>query len=148
MLGTLYAVDDAFTILGIAVLLVLVSALEKLHARPFLATWTGRTLAWLLGAKRAGSLYEVGVLPAFGFVAAGQTWGETVLVVRGHASPRLLAHEACLVRQYRRLTSLGFWLLYAAQWCRGMLVHGDLYRAYWEIPLEAEAREAASRETG
>lgn len=161
--------------LSVVTLFVLATWLERLHARPFVASLWGHLLARSLGATCLGAsldavrrsaspplsadaysdnalydyvLYEVSALPAVGFRAAGQTWGEVVLVVHGHASLRLLAHEACHVAQYRRLTSLGFWGLYLTQWLGGLVRRRDLFAAYWEIGLEAEARGAAEVHTG
>ncbi len=126
-------------------LFVLASTLEHL-TRPFLATLTGRTFAYLLNARPlTPHLYEVGALPAFGFRATAQTWGETVLVVRGYQTPRLLAHEAVHVAQFRRYTSLGFWLLYLGQWVYGLFRTRSLYRAYFEMGLEREARRESVR---
>lgn len=131
-----------------ALLLVLVAAgLERLTRRPFLATRCGVLLALLLGGERLeGNLYRAPRLPAVGFRAAAQTWGETVLVTPGvlerPGASRLLEHEACHVAQYRRLTSFGFWLLYAAQWVRGLVRTRNAYGAYQDIPLEREARAA------
>lgn len=77
-----------------------------------------------------------------------QTWGETVLVtesVLARDPARTFAHEACHVAQYRRLTSFGFLLLYLAGWLRGLLRTRNAFRAYWDIPLEDEARRAETR---
>lgn len=129
-------------------LLKLTVGLEAVTKRPFLATLWGRGLAHLLGGRRvAEHLYRVRSLPAVGFQAAAQTWGETVLAIpellSGPHAARTLAHEAVHVAQYRKLTSFGFWLLYLLQWLRGLLRYRDAFRAYWEIPLEQEARRAA-----
>lgn len=130
-------------------LLAVAVVLERLTRRPFLATLWGALLAFCLGGRRLQEhLYVVPRLPAVGFRAAAQTWGETVLVTkdllnRPHA--RTLAHEACHVVQYRRLTSFGFWLLYLWQWLRGLIATRSAFRAYWEIPLEREARRAEVR---
>lgn len=130
-------------------LFALAATLERLTRRPSLATRWGALLAVCLGGRRLQNhLYVVPRLPAVGFRAAAQTWGETVLVTkdlleRDHA--RTLAHEACHVAQYRRLTSLGFLLLYLAQWLRGLVTTRNAFRAYWEIPLEHEARRAETR---
>jgi hypothetical protein len=91
-------------------------------------------------------LYEVSWLPGIGFIPSGQTWGETVLVLKGRYHPRLEAHEACHVEQFRRLTSLGFLSLYAWQWLMGLLKYRDLYQAYWTMPLEVEARAAVDED--
>mgnify|MGYP002779069117 CR=1 FL=1 len=129
-----------------ALLLILVATgLERLTRRPFLATRFGALFALALGGERLGAhLYRVPDVPAVGFRAAAQTWGETVLVTE-HAlnrasTTRLLAHEACHVRQYRRLTSFGFWLLYVVQWVRGLVGTRNAFQAYLDIPLEREAR--------
>ena len=94
-------------------------------------------------------LYEVPSLPAFGFRAAAQTWGETVLVTSELlAQPQYaatLAHEACHVTQYRRYTSFGFWLRYFGEWLWGLARTRDLFRAYFEISLEQEARAAQTQ---
>ena len=124
-------------------LFVLASGLERLTSRPFLATLTGRVFADLLQAKPKGRIYEVDALPALGFKAVAQTWGETILVVRGYRTPRLLAHEAVHTEQFRRYTSLGFWFLYLAQWVYGLFRTRNLYRAYAEMGLEREARQAS-----
>lgn len=133
-------------------LLALATLLEGLTQRPFLATRAGALFALLLRGRRLGAnLFEVPQLPAVGFRAAAQTWGETVLVtpgiLAGERGRQLMAHEACHVAQYRRLTSLGFWLLYLGGWLRGLIVTGNAFRAYWEMPLEREARQAAADRT-
>lgn len=129
------------------VLVLLAVSLESLTQRPFLATRFGVLFAFLLKGRRLDvHLYEVSVLPALGFRASAQTWGETVLV-----TPELLkhpkcagtmAHEACHVAQYRRYTSFGFWLLYLWEWFLGLVRTRDLFRAYFEMGLEREARAA------
>lgn len=129
-------------------LLVLAVTLEGLTQRPFLATRWGVLLAFLQGGKRLDiNLYEVTRLPAVGFQAAAQTWGETVLVREGllgrKDAKRTLAHEAYHVAQYRRLTSLGFLLVYFWGWLKGLVVTRNAFEAYLRIPLEAEARRAA-----
>ena len=121
--------------------------LELLTRRPFLATRFGVLFGLLLGGKRLKSdLYEVPRLPAVGFQAAAQTWGETVLVtpesMKTSYTPKLLEHEACHVRQYRRLTSFGFWLVYVFQWLSGLFRTRNAFQAYLDIPLELEARAA------
>ncbi len=128
-------------------LLILTVGLELLTQRPFLATRFGVLFGLFLGGRRLDvQLYEVPVLPAFGFRASAQTWGETVLV-----TPELLrhpqftvtvAHEACHVTQYRRYTSLGFWLRYLGEWLLGLARTRNFFRAYYEISLEQEARAA------
>ena len=125
--------------------------LERLTQRPFLATRFGVLFGLALKGKRLDAhFYEVPRLPAIGFRAAAQTWGETVLVtpesMRTSYTSKLLAHEACHVRQYRRLTSFGFWLVYVAQWLRGLFRTRNAFQAYLDIPLELEAR-AAERST-
>lgn len=135
--------------LSVCLLLVLAAVLEGLTQRPFLTTRVGTLLAVSLRGERLGAnLFVVPRLPAVGFQAAAQTWGETVLVTPGvlrgdHA--RTLAHEACHVAQYRRLTSFGFLLLYLGQWLRGFAVTRDAFGAYWTMPLELEARNAAEK---
>ena len=93
-------------------------------------------------------LVEVGWLPGVGFIPSGQTWGETILVLKGRHAQRLEAHEACHVEQFRRLTSLGFLGRYTLQWLTGLFRYRNLYQAYWKIPLEVEARAAAERVSG
>lgn len=137
-------------LLSLITLLALGAGLEALHGRPFLASSWGHLLGWGLRGRRLPtapplSLYEVRWLPAVGFVAAAQSWGEVVLVKPGFASPQLLAHEARHAAQYRRYTSVGFWLLYLGGWLGGLARYRDPFRAYWEIPLEREARRAAKR---
>ena len=135
--------------IGWVLLFALASALEHLSSRPFIATLAGRTLAYLLNARPlAPHLYEVDALPAFGFSAVAQTWGETILVVRGHQTPHLLAHEAVHTEQFRRTTSLGFWLLYLWQWLVGLVRTRNLYKAYREMGLEREARRESVRYLG
>ncbi len=125
-------------------LFALVSGLEHL-TRPFLATLTGRAFAHLLHARVVSPhVYEVDALPALGFKATAQTWGETILVVKGHQTPRLLAHEAVHTEQFRRYTSLGFWFLYLGQWLVGLVKTRNFHRAYLEIGLEREARRKSS----
>lgn len=131
------------------VLLLFLTAvgLEFLTRRPFLATRFGVLFGLLLGGRRLNAdLYEVPRLPAVGFRAAAQTWGETVLVtpesLETSYTPRLLEHEACHVAQYRRLTSFGFWLVYVLQWLRGLFRTRNAFQAYLDIPLELEARAA------
>ena len=133
------------------VILVMVAVgLEALTQRPFLATCLGVLFGLGWGGKRlAEHRYEVPVLPAFGFRAAAQTWGETVLVTpellaQPHCAATL-AHEACHVAQYRRLTSFGFWLRYLGEWLWGLVRTSDLFRAYSEISLEKEARAAQAQ---
>lgn len=130
-------------------LLALAVFLERLTQRPFVATHWGALLAFSLRGRRLGAhLFEVPWLPAVGFRAAAQTWGETVLVTKSVLvgdSARTLAHEACHVAQYCRLTSFGFLLLYLAQWLWGLLQTRNAFRAYWEMPLEHEARRAEAR---
>ncbi|ADI13927.1 hypothetical protein [Truepera radiovictrix] len=138
----------------------LACGLERLHGRPFVASLMGHLVARTLGGRRlAGAaegetLYEVAWLPAVGFRAAAQTWGEVVLVTpeayrvtsgERRVSPDLLAHERCHVAQFRRLTSFGFWVRYAAAWAWGLLRYRDPFRAYWDLALEREARAAAAR---
>ena len=123
---------------------------ERLTRRPFLASLTGRTLGFFLGARLIAeekdyTLLEVSRLPAIGFRAVAQTWGEVVLVVRGYRTARLEAHEEAHVAQYRRYTSLGFWLLYVWQWLRGLVTHRDFFKAYRAIGLEEEARAYEAR---
>ena len=93
-------------------------------------------------------LYEVPALPAFGFRASAQTWGETVLVtpelLRHPKFTATMAHEKCHVAQYRRYTSFGFWLLYGWEWLLGLVRTRDLFLAYYDISLEKEARAAQS----
>lgn len=131
-----------------ALLLLLVAAgLEALTQRPFLATYFGALFGLVLGGRRLGAhLYSVPRLPAVGFRAAAQTWGETVLVTPEALgtpyTPRLLAHERCHVLQYQRLTSFGFWLVYVLGWFRGLLGTRNAFQAYLDIPLEVEARAA------
>ena len=126
-------------------LVVVAVGLEALTQRPFLATRLGVLFGLSWGGKRlAEHRYEVPVLPAFGFRAAAQTWGETVLVTPELlAHPQCaatLAHEACHVAQYRRCTSFGFWLRYLGEWLWGLARTRDLFRAYYDIGLEREAR--------
>ena len=133
-----------------AVLFVLAVGLEALTQRPFLATRFGATFGLFLGGRRLGvHLYEVPVLPAFGFRAAAQTWGETVLVtpelVRHSQYAVTMAHEACHVAQYRRYTSFGFWLLYLWEWFVGLVRTQNFFRAYYDISLEKEARAAENQ---
>ena len=121
--------------------------LELLTRRPFLATRFGVLFGLVLNGKRLeADLYEVPWLPAVGFRAAAQTWGETVLVtpesMKTSYTPKLLEHEACHVRQYRHLTSFGFWLVYVAQWLNGLFRTRNAFQAYLDIPLELEARAA------
>ena len=130
-------------------LFVVAVGLEALTQRPFLATRFGVLFAFCLkGQPLDAQLYEVTALPAFGFRAAAQTWGETVLVTPELlAHPQCaatLAHEACHVAQYRRCTSFGFWLRYFGEWLWGLVRTRDLFRAYFEISLEREARAALS----
>lgn len=137
-----------WTWLLVFLLLLLAAALERLTQRPFLATRAGEVLARLLRGRRSGAhLFVVPGLPAVGFRAVAQTWGETVLVVPElmvhERRAQTLAHEACHVAQYRRLGSFGFWGLYLAGWLRGLVVTRSALRAYWELPLEREARRAA-----
>lgn len=141
----------------VLLLLLVAGALELVTARPFLATRAGVLLGLALGGARLkAGLLEVPRLPAVGFRAAAQTWGETVLLdvsltapeLRGH--PRLeglMAHEACHVGQYRRLGSLGFWVRYLGEWVWGLVRTRDPFRAYWEMPLEQEARRAEAAAT-
>ena len=143
----------------VLVAVTLLVGLERFTRRPFLATLSGFALAHFLRATPLPHedlphenlphedyrLFEVYALPAIGFRAVGQTWGEVVLVLKGRATPDLLAHEACHVSQFRRLTSLGLWGRYALEWMYGLLKHRDLYRAYAGISLEVEARHAAVR---
>lgn len=130
-------------------LFVLATLLERLTRRPFLATLWGALLARALRGRRLDAhLFVVSGLPAVGFRAAAQTWGETVLVTEGVLArdpARTLAHEACHVAQYRRLTTFGFLLLYFAGWLRGLLLTRNAFRAYWNISLEDEARRAETR---
>ena len=133
--------------LALGFLLLLATFYEHLTRRPFLASLTGRSLGFFLGARfiaeeNSYTLLEVSRLPALGFRAAAQTWGEVVLVVKGCHTARLGAHEAAHVAQYRRYTSVGFWLLYVWQWLGGLAAHRDLFKAYWETGLEREARAA------
>ena len=121
--------------------------LESLTRRPFLATYFGVIFGLILGGRRLKvDLYEVPQLPAVGFRAAAQTWGETVLVtpeaMKTSYTPKLLEHEACHVTQYRRLTSFGFWLVYVFQWLSGLFRTRNAFQAYLDIPLELEARAA------
>ena len=137
--------------LWVVLLLLTGAGLERLTRRPFLATRFGVLLAFFLGGGRLdGNLYGAPRLPAVGFRAAAQTWGETVLVTPGvlehPGASRLLGHEACHVAQYRRLTSFGFWFLYGCQWLAGLFRTRNPLQAYLDIPLEVEAR-AAERAT-
>ncbi len=126
--------------------MLLATTLERLSERPFLSTRWGVLLVFAVRGRRLdANLFLVSRLPAVGFRAAAQTWGETVLItesVLGGGPARTLAHEACHVAQYRRLTSFGFLLLYLAQWVWGLLLTRNAFRAYWEISLEQEARRA------
>ena len=136
--------------LALGFLLLLATFYEHLTRRPFLASLTGRALGFFLGARpletsEPYTLLEVSRLPALGFRAAAQTWGEVVLVVKGCCTARLGAHEAAHVAQYRRYTSFGFWLLYVWQWLGGLITHRDLFKAYWGMGLEAEARACEAR---
>ena len=131
----------------IALLLLAAVGLEAATTRPFLATRFGVLFGLLLGGRRLDQhLYRVPRLPAVGFRAAAQTWGETVLVTPESLdtsyTPKLLAHEACHVAQYRRLTSFGFWLVYVFGWLRGLFKTRNAFQAYLDIPLELEARAA------
>jgi hypothetical protein len=145
--------------LYLAALLVLTCGLERLHGRPFIASFVGHLVARVLGGCRVAdtaggneTFYEVVRLPAVGFRAAAQTWGEVVLVTPeayrfgARLPPDLLAHERCHVAQYRRLTSFGFWGLYLAAWLGGLLRYRDPFRAYWAVALERKARAAGSPE--
>jgi hypothetical protein len=133
-------------------LLLVATALEFITERPFLATRAGALFGLALGGARLEpNLLKVPRLPAVGFRAAAQTWGETVLLEASLSTPELqdhprmsglLAHEACHVAQYRRLGSLGFWARYLAEWVWGLARTHDPFRAYWEMPLEREARRA------
>lgn len=136
----------------VLLLLLVATALELVTARPFLATRAGALFGLALGGARLEpQRFGVPHLPAVGFRAAAQTWGETVLLdasltgaeLQGHPRLRgLLAHEACHVAQYRRLSSLGFWACYLGEWLWGLARTRDPFRAYWEMPLEREARRA------
>ena len=135
---------------GALALVLLATFYERLTRRPFLASLTGHSLGFFLGARALETsepytLLEVSHLPALGFRAAAQTWGEVVLVVKGYHTARLGAHEAAHVAQYRRYTSVGFWLLYVWQWLEGLAAHRDLFKAYWETGLEREARACEAR---
>lgn len=131
-------------------LLLVATALELVTERPFLATRAGALFGLALGGARLGpQRFRVPRLPAVGFRAAAQTWGETVLIDVSLTAPELqdhprmaglLAHEACHVAQYRRLSSLGFWTRYLGEWVWGLARTRDPFRAYWEMPLEREAR--------
>lgn len=128
-------------------LLLTAVGLELLTQRPFLATRFGVLFGLVLSGRRLeADLYEVPRLPAVGFRAAAQTWGETVLVtpeaMKTSYTPKLLEHEACHVAQYRRLTSFGFWLVYVFGWLRGLMRTRNAFQAYLDIPLELEARAA------
>ena len=130
-------------------LFVLAIGLEALTQSPFLATRFGVLLAFFLrGRSLEDHLYEVSALPAFGFRAAAQTWGETILVIpellRHSQFTVTMAHEKCHVAQYRRYTSFGFWLLYGWEWLLGLARTRDLFLAYYDISLEKEARAAQS----
>ncbi len=133
-------------------LFLLAIFLEYEAKRPFLASYWGKCMARLLqGCALGENLWEVPELPAVGFRAAAQTWGETVLIVPNLLqSPEvtsILTHEQRHVEQYCRLTSLGFWGLYLLQWLGGLLRYRNAFRAYWNMPLEAEARAAAQGAT-
>lgn len=133
--------------LWVVLLFLTAAGLERLTERPFLATRFGVLFGLSLNGKRSDAhLYEVPRLPAVGFRAAAQTWGETVLVTPESLgksyTPKLLAHEACHVAQYRRLTSFGFWTVYVAQWLGGLFRTRNAFQAYVDIPLELEARAA------
>ena len=135
--------------LGGALLVLSATLYERLTRRPFLASLTGHTLGYFLGVrfitKNDYTLLETSRLPAIGFRAVAQTWGEVVLVVKGSRTTRIEAHESAHVAQYRRYTSLGFWLLYVFQWLRGLVMHRDLFKAYRAIGLEEEARAYEAR---
>lgn len=76
------------------------------------------------------------------------TLGHVVFVRRGYEhDPVLLAHEAVHVRQWHELGRWRFLRAYLGAYWRGRrsgLGHRD---AYWEIPLEREARIIAGEES-
>jgi hypothetical protein len=131
------------------ILFGLAALLERLTGSPFVASFVGRLLARAYQGRLVPSLigghyavYEVRAVPSLVPGMAAQTWGEVVLVRRGEHTLRLEAHEREHVLQYRRWTSLLFWLAYVACWLWGLVRYRDATRAYWQIPFEVAARRA------
>ena len=63
-----------------------------------------------------------------------------LIFCRAEASDRLLRHETVHVHQYRELYYVGFLLLYAFYWVKGLVKYQELRLAYLAIPFELEAR--------
>jgi len=61
------------------------------------------------------------------------------IFARGALSPQTRRHELIHWRQYAELWVLGFLVLYAWDWLRGLLVHRSGAVAYRRIRLEQEA---------
>lgn len=77
--------------------------------------------------------------------ADAMTLGRMVLMRRGHASKRLLAHELVHVQQWSRLGRAGFLRQYVGAYARSLARLRNHRAAYLAIPLEVEARERARR---
>jgi hypothetical protein len=129
-----------------------ISLLERLSGRPVLATLVGLLLARLLGGKPAMPLvgglyavYHVRMIPRLFGNMTGQAWGQVILIQEGMHTLPLELHERAHVQQYRCLTSLGFWCAYVGTWLWNLIRYRDALKAYWEIPLEIEARRAEGR---
>jgi hypothetical protein len=73
--------------------------------------------------------------------AAGQTWGDTILVTAGYEKDdSLIRHELVHVEQWHRYGNF-FPLLYAWQWLAAATQHG-WSNAYWYNIFEVQARNA------
>lgn len=131
--------------------LATLTALELLTT-PFIASGLGRLCGATLGARRApsflGGRYRILLTGRFAFPLTlfmqptAITFGTVILVREGNLSSSLERHEAVHVRQYRRFSSLGFWLIYLLCWLWNLLRFRDARLAYLHIPFEMAAHRA------
>ena len=61
------------------------------------------------------------------------------VISRYRINEQTIRHETIHIKQQQELFLIGFYLLYAYYWLKGMWMYRDSYVAYHSIPLEQEA---------